>query len=90
MVWHFSFPSVWNKQCLGVRFSSPVGTSYLQKVLFRIPSKSRAVLLQAAALDLFEDDGQPPLEDMSEDLKAGPRMIQDDSWFTRTQTHTVA
>ena len=86
MVWHF-FPSVWNKQCLGVRFSSPVGTPYLQKVLFRIPSKSRAVLLQAAALDLFEDDGQPPLEDMSEDLKAGPRMIQDDFHGSHAHKH---
>ena len=31
--------------------------------------------MQAAALDLFEDDGQPPLAEMSEELKAGLRFL---------------
>eukprot|EP00434_Breviolum_minutum_P040567 symbB.v1.2.036048.t1/scaffold5000.1/size44174/2 len=34
-----------------------------------------AVVAEAAALDLFEDDGQPPLEDMSEDLKETARAM---------------
>jgi hypothetical protein len=31
--------------------------------------------MQAAALDLFEDDGQPPLAEMSEEMKAGVRFL---------------
>ena len=35
-----------------------------------VPKRWAFVSEQAAALDLFEDDGQPPLEEMTEELKA--------------------